>query len=160
LARLELPLEEERKRSEQAHADRLRRDRPVPTPPAARRLLGRLTAELPPHLGGFPYSLTVFDAGDYRASTPGGGLIHISNDLLGKLLADPRRGESALAFVLAREVGHVALGHCRRGWQRLILEEHLTSGPIALVEPAACRAVLDTKVRVGGVALSFLYSRD
>jgi len=102
----------------------------------------------------------VFEGKEYRAATPGGGRLHISNALLEKLLADLRRGESALAFILAREVGHVALGHCRRGWQRVVLEEQLTRGPIARIEPAAWRGVLETKVHAGSVALTFLYSRD
>ena len=48
----------------------------------------------------------------------------------------------------------------RRGWQRLILEERLRDGPIAQLEPSVWRDLLETKVHVGGVALSFLYSRN
>lgn len=91
----------------------------LPTPATAQRVFDRLVAELPPHLKAhaFRYRLTVLDLPDNVAFTDGGGLVSVSRPWIDALLADPERGEAALAFVLAGEIGHVALGHTRRGWE-------------------------------------------
>jgi pimeloyl-ACP methyl ester carboxylesterase len=83
---------------------------------AARRVFDRLVAELPPHLkpDAARYRLTVLDLPDEHAHTTGDGIVRISRPIVDRLLADKEPGEAALAFVLADEIGHVALGHCRR----------------------------------------------
>ena len=89
---------------------------PILTPPTAERVFDRLVAELPPHLqpDGVRYRLTVLDLPGDHAQAAGDGIVRITRPLVDRLLADKERGEAALAFVLADEIGRVALGHCRR----------------------------------------------
>jgi hypothetical protein len=89
------------------------------TPAAADRVFRKLLAELPPHLKPppFHFTLTVLDRPEAVAFTAGGGDVYVTRPLLDALLADPDRGEAALAFALADEVGHSVLGHTRRGWR-------------------------------------------
>jgi pimeloyl-ACP methyl ester carboxylesterase len=89
---------------------------PVPTPTTTQRVFDRLVAELPPHLksDASRYRLTVLDQPDERACPTGDGIVRITRPMVESLLADKERGEAALAFVLADEIGHIALGHCRR----------------------------------------------
>ena len=110
--------EEEARRAADANA-RLLAARPAAvTPDAAQRVFDRLVKELPPHLKprAFHYRLSVLDRPGRDAFTVGGGLVYITRPELDDLLADRGRGEAALAFVLADEIAHDALGHTRRGW--------------------------------------------
>jgi hypothetical protein len=117
LSQVPLTPEEELTHARRVRAEVTRRHRPARPPLVAARVLARLVRELPPHLNPAPfrYELAVLGGSEPRAFTPGGGLLYLSRPLLDGLLAGGARGEAALAWVLAREVGHVALGHCRRG---------------------------------------------
>src|SRR5436190_1352595 len=83
--------------------------------------------KLPPSLQPEPFrfTLTVVDRPEADAFTVGGGYVCVTQPLLDALLADRQRGPSALAFALAREIGHIARQHCRRGYQRLQLQEEV-----------------------------------
>lgn len=162
LTRLQLPAAVELRRSRDVHLDLLKRERALPTPAAAARVLERLAKEVPtyqkpPELR---FSLTVLERGEPAISTPGGGYVHITRPLLERLTADRERGEAALAFVLAREVAHTALGHCRRGWQVQNLEDDARKGIELAVAPSVWRDLLETKVHCTGECVQFLYSRD
>ncbi len=111
--------EEEYRRAAGVHERRLNARLVAPTPAEARRVFDRLVAELPPHLkpAAFPYRLTVLDLPGDAAFTNGGGFVSISRPWLSTLLADPEGNDAALAFALADEIGHVALGQCRRRWE-------------------------------------------
>jgi hypothetical protein len=162
LGRVELPDSEELTRARAFH-DRLRGRETLHTPGIlARRTLARLVRSLPPHNrpASFRYTLYLVERDEYVAFSPGGGFVYVSKPLYRALLADPRRAESALAFVLARELGHIGLHHCRRGWQRQVLEEEITKGIASRVQADCWRAALDTGVRGSGSLVHFLYSRD
>jgi Zn-dependent protease with chaperone function/pimeloyl-ACP methyl ester carboxylesterase len=162
LSRLTIPPGEEAKHARAWHVDLARRQRIEDTPPAVGRLLDRLTSELPKYLAprAIRYTLGVVDRPDYSAFTPGGGRIYLSRPLLKLLRANTRRGESALAFLLAREVAHTALLHCRRGWQRIRIEEELRKGLHTRVDAGKLRTALETGMRGAGRLVLFLYSRD
>jgi pimeloyl-ACP methyl ester carboxylesterase len=162
LTQLQLPAEVELRRSRDVHLNLLKRERTRPNPEAAARMLERLSKEVPPYQKPpeLRFSLTVLERDESAISTPGGGYIHITRPLLERLMAEKERGESALAFVLAREVAHTALGHCRRGWQAQALEEDVRKGIEMTVAPSVWRDLLETKVHCTGECMQFLYSRD
>ncbi len=115
----DLAPEDEARRAAAVH-QRLLDGRPaIVTPDAAQGVFDRLVKELPPHLKprAFHYRLTVLDRPGRKAFTTGGGQVYVTRPELDAWLADANRGEAALAFVLADEIGHDALGHTRRGWQ-------------------------------------------
>ena len=160
LGRLGLPDGEELARARAVH---LRIREKLHSPPAsAHRTLARLLRQLPSHLRppSFRYGLYLVERSDHAAFTRGGGFVYLSHPLCRALLANPRRGEAALAFVLARELGHIGMHHCRRGWQRVILEEELRRGLVSRVEAGRYRDALDTTVRGSGALVRFLYTRD
>jgi pimeloyl-ACP methyl ester carboxylesterase len=99
----------------------------APTPAAVQRLFDRLVAELPRHLNptAIRWRLTVLDLPARDAFTTGGGYVYIDRRWMEALLADPERGEAALAFVLANEIGHVVLGHTRRRWAEADIPERI-----------------------------------
>ena len=162
LTRLELPPEEERRLGKADHEARSRRDETAPVDPALQRSFDGLILALPAHLNPptFRWTLTVFEVPRLDASTPGAGYVHISAPLARAFSADRARGTSALALLLAREVGHVSLGHCRAGWQRQLLEEHARKGIASKAEATRWSALLRTQVERVGQLVSFLYSRD
>ncbi|HVS37254.1 MAG TPA: M48 family metalloprotease, partial [Gemmataceae bacterium] len=113
----EVTPEAESRRAADAHG-RLLDCRPASvTPPAAQRVFDRLVAELPGRLkpAAFHYRLTVLDRPSREAFTVGGGQVYVTPAEL-DVLADADRGEAALAFVLAEEIAHNALGHTRCAW--------------------------------------------
>ncbi|MFO0845512.1 MAG: hypothetical protein U0797_24530 [Gemmataceae bacterium] len=160
LTALDLPSTEEHRRAELAHGELIKRDRVAVTPPVAAKLLDRLVTELPAFQlpEEFRYALTVLDRAGPEAACPGGGFVLATRGLLDQLLADRERGEAALAFLLARQVGHSALGHCRRGWQRVVLEEDAKKGIEGGVPPGAWRDLLETKVAATGRHVEFMFS--
>jgi pimeloyl-ACP methyl ester carboxylesterase len=161
LSRLDLPVEDELQRSRAVHDEKRKLVRVLPTPVVAQRLLDRLANEVPTYQkpGDLRFSLTMFADTESTVDSPGGGFIHLTKPLVDRVLTDPKRGESALAFLLARQLAHVALGHCRRGWQRVLLEEEARKG-IAQIDPSVWRDLLETKVIASGKVIQFLYSRN
>jgi pimeloyl-ACP methyl ester carboxylesterase len=162
LAQAGLAEAEELSRARAVH-QRLHKDQKLQPPPArASQTLARLVQNLPPHFRppSFRYALHLLKRGGHVAYTLGGGFVYVSRPLHDVLVADPRRGESALAFVMARELGHIALLHTRRGWQRVILEEQLSNGISSHVEAGRWRIALDTTLRASGSLVHFLYSRN
>ncbi len=133
----------------------------LPTPEAAKRVWDRLLKELPAHLKPpeFTYRLTILDEPKLGAFTPGGGQVFVTRGMLDRLLQDPRRGEPALALMLARQLGHVGLGHCRRGWQLKRLQEELQKPNKPDVDHKVLAKALETCVHLSGPLTYFLYSR-
>ena len=116
LTRLELPPVEQQRSSQAVHEARLARQKTLPAGRELQRSFDALVLALPTYQNPpvFRWTLAVFDSPSLDASTPGAGYVHISAPLVRALREDRRRGEAALAFVLAREVGHVALGRFKR----------------------------------------------
>ena len=162
LARLELPAEEEQRQSKAAHETRLLSDKTLQVDGDLQRSFEVLVRTLPAHQrpASFRWTLTVFASSQFDASTPGAGYVHLSAPLVRALRADPVRGKSALAFLLAREIAHVSLGHCRAGWQRQLLEEQARKGLATKAEASRWAALLQTQIGRVGKLLFFLYSRD
>jgi hypothetical protein len=160
LSRLDLPVGEEVRRSRLAHAELVQRQPARLGPAAALRVLDRLVRQLPAYQrpAGLRFSLTLLE-GDTAAGTPGGGFLVLPADLVDLLGPGGDRAEAALAFLLAREMAHVTLGHCRRGWQLLTLEDEMRKGLLKL-DPGSWRDALETKVQTTGDAVHFLYSRS
>ncbi len=162
LTRLQLPAEVEIRRSRESHLAALKHEHSRPAPDAAVKMLDRLAREVPAGQmsAGLRFTLTVLDRDESAIATPGGGYFHITRQLLDRLGRDSERGEAALAFLLARQVAHTALGHCRRGWQVQSLEEDLRKGIEVAVAPSVWRDLLETKVHSTGECVQFLYSRS
>jgi pimeloyl-ACP methyl ester carboxylesterase len=161
LGRLALAPEEEFEHAQAAHKEILKRERIVIAPPAARRIFHKLLDNLPPHLkpDEFEFSLIAIDHADADVLTLGGGFVYVSRPLLEALLADKEHGEAALAFVLAHQLGHIGLQHCRRGWQSFELEQGIQKGIDRHVERQRLRAALHTGVETIGDRIAFLYTR-
>ncbi len=161
LSHLALAPEDELEHAQEVHKQILKAERRVETPPAAERVFRKLLDNLPPHLKpeAFTYTLTVLDQTEANAFTIGGGFVYISRSLLDALLADKERGEAALAFILAHQLGHIGLQHCRRGWQTYELEQELQKGIDLHITRPRLREVLHTRVESAGDHLAFLYSR-
>ncbi len=161
IARSPLPPEDERDHARQLHQELVSNFRTAPTPPAAERVFRRLLDPLPPHLKpeAFRYTLVVLDVPEVEAFTAGGGQVYVSRPLLDGLLSC-QRGEAALAFVLAHELGHVGLGHTARGWQMVEVEDDIRNGVLPWIAPESMRAALGTAVRRTGRVIDFLYTHD
>ena len=152
----ELAPEEEARRAADANA-RLLEGRPAAVAPdAALCVFARLVKELPAHRKprAFHYRLTVLDRPGRDAFTTGGGLVYITRPELDGLLADRGRGEAALAFVLADEIAHDALGHTRRGW----LWQGAVDGAAAFLPLATARGVVADALGAGAGPGRFTYT--
>jgi pimeloyl-ACP methyl ester carboxylesterase len=161
LSHLALSAEDEVEHARAARKEILNHERKRETPAAARRMLDQLLKKLPPSLKqeAFEYELIVLDRPDAAVFTLGGGIIYLSSPLLAALLSDKERGETALAFVLAHQLGHMSLQHTRRGWQMYELEQELQKGIALHVARPALREALHTGVQAAGERLRFLYTR-
>jgi Zn-dependent protease with chaperone function/pimeloyl-ACP methyl ester carboxylesterase len=161
LNHLALAPEDEREHAEAVHKQILRHEKTVATPPAAQRVFRKLLDTLPPHLkpDAFEYTLTVLDQDEANAFTVGGGYVYISRSLLDALLAEPERGETALAFVLGHQLGHIGLLHCRYGWQGFELQQEIQRGIDIHIAREDLREALHTGVESAGERINFLYTR-
>ncbi len=153
--------EEEAKAAAQNHESLLKQFREAPAPPEAERVFQQLLAALPPHLkpDAFTYRLTVLESEELDATTVGGGYVDITQPLLEGLLADRERGPAALAFTLAAELGHIGLGHARRGYQLAGLEDDLRAGRPLPIDQRLLRRAWETGFERRGSCLHFLYLR-
>jgi pimeloyl-ACP methyl ester carboxylesterase len=161
LGHLALSAEDEEEHAQAVRKQILERQRQVETPAAARRVLENLLKHLPPHLKpeAFKYELIVLDRPETNVFTLGGGFIYLTRPLLDALLSDKERGETALAFVVAHQLGHIGLQHTRRGWQSYELEQELQKGIELHVARPALREMLHTGVQAAGDRMKFLYTR-
>ncbi len=115
----------------------------VPTPATAQRVFDRLVAELPPHLkpDAVRYRLIVLDLAGERIYTNGRETVLITKPMVERLLAHKEHGDAALAFVLADEIGHVALGQCRRALaEKAAVASIVSFLPFGLPHPVRCGA--------------------
>jgi Zn-dependent protease with chaperone function/pimeloyl-ACP methyl ester carboxylesterase len=161
LSNLALAPEDEFEHAQAVHKEILKHERVAIAPAEARRVFRKLLDNLPPHLkpDEFEYSLVVLDRDDASAFTLGGGFIYITRPLLDALLSNKERGEAALAFVLAHQLGHIGLQHCRRGWQSLELEQEIQKGIEMHIARDRLREALHTGVARAGDRIAFLYTR-
>lgn len=156
-----------RAEDEASHASNVRRQilskyQTSPAPAFGDRILRRLTDALPPHLkpASFTYTLTVLHVPEPNAFTCGGGAVYITRSLLEALYGEGDRGEAALAFVLAHELGHIALLHCRRGWQWVELHEEMDRGLQVAVPAETLHSLMQTSIAAAGSMTTFFYSRN
>jgi Zn-dependent protease with chaperone function/pimeloyl-ACP methyl ester carboxylesterase len=154
--------EEERDYAQEWHTRLLAAPQSVPVPDEVAKMFRKLVEQLPPHLKPEPFrcTLTVLDVPEHTAFTVGAGLVYVTRPLLDDLLRDEERGPAALAFVVAHELGHVARGHTRRGWQLVQLEAEINTGVRLLVEKEKVRKLLQTCVATSGKLVKFLYTRE
>lgn len=151
-----LTAQEEAERATVAHRETLRTSKIVPTPLIAEKVFERLVSELPQRMkpDSFSFSLTVVEDPRKEAFTVGGGFVYISKDYIEALLAADDRREDLLAFVLAREIGHICREDCRLGYRFLRMEEELGSE----IDSRRVKRVLETTVAISGKLVAFAYS--
>ncbi len=139
----------------------LERERKLETPATAQRVFEKLLDKLPPHLKpeAFKYQLVVLDQPAPNTFTLGGGFIYLSRPLLDAMLSDKERGETALAFIIAHQLGHMGLLHTRHGWQSYELETELQRGIEMNIARPQLREMLHTGVEAVGGRMRFLYTR-
>lgn len=125
-------------------------------------LLRDLAAYLPPRMRPpeFRFTVTVLEDAEPRAFSVGGGLVYLTRPLLELILQDTSAARNLLAFVLARELGHTALGHNRRGYQLQKVGQTLERGLDRSLDRAALQRALKTSLAPAGQLVQFLYSRD
>lgn len=143
------------------HKQLLTQNRALDTPPEAERVWQRLLKQLPSYLKPteFRFTLTVLDVPRLGAFSWGAGRVYITRPLLERLLENPERGETALAFVLAQQLGHIARDHCRRGWQLVQIQEDLKGNLKLDVDAKLMQRILETSVHASGQLVYFLYTR-
>jgi pimeloyl-ACP methyl ester carboxylesterase len=128
------------------------------TPAALSKTFDSLLSGTPDHLKPdiFRYSLTILDSTRPAIFSSGAGHVYLTTRLLDALAPETERGRAVLAFLLAREIGHIGMGHCRRGYQ---LEQLTTAGEkeLRLKKGMKLSEVLRTTT---GVAVPFLYARE
>lgn len=161
LSHLALAPEDEAEHAQAVHKQILEHERKLDTPASAQRVFEKLLDKLPPHLKPetFDYKLIVLDQPAPNVFTLGGGFVYLSRPLLDALLADKDRGETALAFILAHQLGHMGLQHTRRGWQTYELENELHKGIDLHIARPQLREMLHTGVEAAGAQTKFLYTR-
>jgi pimeloyl-ACP methyl ester carboxylesterase len=161
LGHLALDPQDELEHAQAVHKQILEHERKLETPAEAQRVLAKLLDKLPPHLkpAAFEYQIVVLDRPEANVFTLGGGFIYVSRPLLDAVLPDKERGETALAFILAHQLGHMGLQHTRHGWQSFELEQELQKGIELHIERPQLRERLHTSVQAAGDRMKFLYTR-
>jgi hypothetical protein len=164
ISQVGLEPKQEREEAEKVHQAILERVRTATTPEPAMKLFRKLIEALPKYQtpDEFQWELTTIEDKDVNAFTCGGGFVYVHQPLFDVLLADRSRSLGALAFVLAHEIGHVALGHCRRGYQRQRIEDELGDDIERNLggDRKWLGKILRTGINAGGHLVKFLYSRD
>jgi hypothetical protein len=162
ISNVPLSAEEEARHSSRVERELLRHFRQSPTPLAASALFDRLIARLPGRMRPpeFTYNLTVLDDARPNAFTVGGGRLFITSGLLDSLLSAGDRGRGMMSFILAHELGHVALGHCRNGFQWQELAELAKRGLDKRVTAGLAEVLLKTTIDTSAGFARFVYVRD
>ena len=152
--------QEERDLATAVHAEIVKSTRVLPTPPEAQVVLGRLVAELPARLrpDAFQFQLTVLDEPGTRTFATGGGYLYMTGPCLNAILADAPRAPDLLAFALATDLGHTCLGHCRRGYQLLKIQEQLKQEGSRSIDLSKLAQALETGVDVTGAIVRFSFT--
>lgn len=127
--------------------------------PKVKRIVDKLVSQLPEHLKPFGYRLTILDLPTLEAFTLGGGEIILTRKMVDVLLAGPR-GEQALAWVLAHEIGHVARRHSSRGHQLNLLQDRLQDHFAHKNNKSILEKALETSLEPVGNLVPFLYSHQ
>jgi Zn-dependent protease with chaperone function len=127
LTRTPLPVEEEIRRAA-AKAEELQSNSKLSVGPAAaeqvfRNLVETLPARMRPKE--YEFTLKVVDPSEAEAFSLGAGRVYVAARALRLMPPHDRTGHDQLSFVLAHELGHLCLGHARRVYQRLWVNEHL-----------------------------------
>ena len=153
---------QERQEATKVHAAITSKVRSVPTPKPVEELFKKLIGGLPMHDSPreFEWTLIVLEVGEVNAFTAGGGFVYVTKSLLDALLSDAARGPGALAAVLAHEIGHVARGHARRGYQRERIEAEIGDDVERKAQKEQLGKILKTAVNATGVLVKFLYARE
>jgi pimeloyl-ACP methyl ester carboxylesterase len=161
LGHLALDADDELEHAKAIYKQILEHERKLDTPAKVQRILDKLLDKLPPHLkpAAFEYKVIVLDQQAPSVFTLGGGFIYLSRPLLDALLSDKERGETALAFILAHQLGHMGLLHTRHGWQSFELESELQKGIDMHIARPQLRNMLHTSVEAAGGHMKFLYTR-
>jgi pimeloyl-ACP methyl ester carboxylesterase len=161
ISRVSLTAEEEAEHANLLHKEITLVHRVEDTPRRARLLFRKLVDELPEYMTprAYDYRLTVLSGKEPDAFSTGGGHVYVTVPLVKDLLAGGKRGEAALAFLLGRELGHTGLKHCRRGWQKVRLEEVAKRQLGPRIDEEVLRKALPVGVKVSGKILFFLYTR-
>ncbi|WP_166827417.1 M48 family metalloprotease [Thalassoroseus pseudoceratinae] len=158
LVKTPFPLEKQFEEASRQHKLILKRSSVVPTPLMAQATLERLADELPSTWADHDYALIVVDRPGWHAWTVGGRWLYISQDYLSALTIEPEAAESRLAFVLARELGHMVRGHCRRGYKLFALQKQAESKIKVSVDRVALARSAQAAVKMAGGLLEFVYS--
>jgi hypothetical protein len=133
-----------------------------PTPAALQKSFDKLLSALPDHLKPdiFSYSLTILDSPRPAIFTSGAGHVYLTTKVLDALAPDTERGRAVLTYLLARELGHIGLGHARRGYQLQTMRAELQQEPILKMTPGRLAEVLRTSIAAAGQLVPFLYARE
>ncbi|HLJ10683.1 MAG TPA: M48 family metalloprotease [Planctomycetaceae bacterium] len=160
ISRAPLTAAEEVERAQALYAEMTAGRKIIPTAKEADELLQFLAGALPESLapGEYKFSLTLVDEPQAQAFSFGGGYLSVTAPLLDCLLEDNVRGRDMLAFVLAREIGHMVLGHCRRGLELALFEEELQTGISDKIERESARRLLQTSLAAATALARFLYT--
>lgn len=162
IRRVPLTGDEEIRYAQSAGNDIAKRHMSRPAPGAANQVLHRLTAELPKR--GLPapskFTLIVLDDERLTVFTVGGGSLFITQPLLEMLMSNGPRGRDILSFFLAHEIAHVALGHCRNGYQLELLQSELDRKIDIGVDAKWLANTLKTTIAPAGALARFLYTRE
>ncbi len=152
-ARTPLPIDEEINRAA-AKDEELRAKHTTSRPPeATMKVFQTLVTALPARMRPkeIEFTLTVVDAAETDSFALGAGRVYLSDAFLSSAGAANRKQPDQLAFALAHELGHLALGHARRVYQRLWMIERVHDD-----RSEAVRAALEQ----AGWLLESLYRRE
>src|SRR5262249_16805703 len=97
------------------------------------------------------FTLSAVDVPEADSFTLGAGRVYLRDTFLKSTVQPNPAEQDQLAFVLAHELGHLALGHARRVYQRLWMIEHVYDD-----RSETTRAALEK----AGWMLESLYLRD
>lgn len=124
---LGLSLAEENQIGKDVHREVIRRHK-VAKSPAAEKRLRKLAEPLLSHVqrDGIDYTFTVLASPEINAFSHLGGYVYINQGIL-----DFANGDAELQFVVAHEIAHVELGHCRRGLTYTVRSGELTGNNAA-----------------------------
>ncbi len=158
-----LTAEEERSAALAVHKEILatHKGRLKQPPEAIQKVFERLVRTMPPALRPevFRFTLTILDRPDQAVFTSGAGHVYLTQGLLDQVHPENPRGAAMLSFFLARELGHIARDHCRRGYQLQKLQQEIDRGVALHLDHERLCALLQTSLAPVGQLVYFLYSR-
>ena len=155
--------EEERNESTILHKEIEKGGKIIDSPESLKQLFKKLVTNIPSYQKYWletDYQIYLLDQADFKIFTNGGGFVYITKPVLNLVLQNNIQQSSLLAFFISHELGHIALGNTKKGFQLEEIQTELKRQVGLNIDNEILAAILKTAINPILSSAKFLYSQQ